>query len=170
NDAPVITRPATASASEDTTFTFNGGNVISLADVDAASGSETLTLGVSHGVLNLASLSGLSGVSGNGTGSVTASGNLTDLNNALNGLTYLPDLDYNGSDTLSIGINDNGNTGTGGPASDSKSTAITVGAVNDAPVNSVPGTQTFDEDTTLTFSAGNSNAITVSDVDASGGN
>jgi hypothetical protein len=169
NDAPVITRPATASASEDTTFTFNGGNVISVADLDGASGSETVTLGASHGVLNLASLVGLT-VSGNGTGSVTASGALTDLNSALNGLTYLPDLDYTGGDTLSIGLNDNGNTGTGGPASDSKTTAITVGAVNDAPVNSVPGTQTFDEDTTLTFSSSNANAITVSDVDAAGGN
>ena len=38
--------------------------------------------------------------------------------------------------------------------------------VNDAPVNSVPGTQTTPEDTTLVFSSGNGNAISIADVDA----
>ena len=38
--------------------------------------------------------------------------------------------------------------------------------VNDAPVNSVPGTQATPEDTTLVFSSGNGNAISIADVDA----
>jgi hypothetical protein len=43
---------------------------------------------------------------------------------------------------------------------------ILVTAVNDAPVNSVPGPQTVNEDATLVFSAPNDNPISISDVDA----
>ena len=51
----------------------------------------------------------------------------------------------------------NGNTAT---------TTLTITAVNDAPVNTVPGAQTTAQDTDLVFSSGNGNAISVSDVDA----
>ena len=43
---------------------------------------------------------------------------------------------------------------------------IAVTAVNDAPVNTVPGTQTVNEDTDLIFSAGNGNALSIADPDA----
>src|SRR5256885_723912 len=147
DDAPVITRPATATTNEDTPFTFSGGNVISIADVDAGAGSETVTLSVTNGTLTLSGTTRLT-VSGNGTNSITASGTLTNLNNALNGLIYAPSADYNGSDTLNIGVNDNGNTGTGGPLTDSKSVAITVNAVNDAPI-AVADSYSTSEDTPL---------------------
>src|SRR3712207_7864502 len=39
-------------------------------------------------------------------------------------------------------------------------------SVNDAPVNSVPGAQTTGRNTPLVFSAANSNAFSVADVDA----
>ena len=41
--------------------------------------------------------------------------------------------------------------------------SLTVFAVNDAPINTVPGTQNTDQDTTLVFSAGNGNQISISD-------
>jgi sugar lactone lactonase YvrE len=41
-------------------------------------------------------------------------------------------------------------------------------AVNTAPVNTVPGAQSVDEDNTLVFSTGNGNAISVSDSDVGG--
>jgi len=166
NDAPVITAPAAASTNEDTTLAFS---TISVNDVDAGSGNVTVTLNVANGTLTLASTSGLT-VSGNGSASVTATGTLADLNAALNGLAYAPNANYNGADTLAITANDNGNTGAGGPLTDAKSVAITVNAVNDAPVNSVPGTQTTAEDTNLVFSSANGNAITTSDVDAGANN
>src|SRR5262249_1384024 len=62
--------------------------------------------------------------------------------------------------------NDQGNTGSGGALSDTDTVAITVNAVNDAPVNSVPAAQTMNEDGTLTFSSATGNAISISDVDA----
>ena len=43
-------------------------------------------------------------------------------------------------------------------------------AVNDAPVNSVPGAQTVAEDTANVFSSANGNAISISDVDVGAGN
>ena len=46
--------------------------------------------------------------------SMTFTGTATDINAALNGLLYETTLDYNGSDTLTITTNDNGNTGTAG--------------------------------------------------------
>src|SRR5215510_13951111 len=41
-----------------------------------------------------------------------------------------------------------------------------LNAVNDAPVNTVPGAQTMNEDGTLTFSTANGYAISIADVDA----
>lgn len=53
--------------------------------------------------------------------------------------------------------------------SDATDTAsITVNAVNDAPVNAVPGPQATDEDSALVFSSADGNAISISDVDAAG--
>ena len=43
-------------------------------------------------------------------------------------------------------------------------------AVNDAPVNSVPGAQTVAEDTAKVFSSATGNAISISDVDVGAGN
>ncbi len=38
--------------------------------------------------------------------------------------------------------------------------------VNEAPVNTVPGAQTFNEDVNRVFSSGNGNQISITDVDA----
>ncbi|WP_052293836.1 Ig-like domain-containing protein [Azospirillum sp. B510] len=59
--------------------------------------------------------------------------------------------------------------GTGGTTAYSSNTAtvsLAVSDVNDAPVNTVPGAQSTNEDTSLVFSSGNSNLISIADVDA----
>ena len=65
---------------------------------------------------------------------------------------------------------DDGNTGaqgTGGALTGSGSTTVTIGAVNDAPVNAVPAAlQVTALNTPIGFSAANGNAIVVSDADA----
>ena len=66
----------------------------------------------------------------------------TQINAALAGLTYLGNLDFNGADTLTVTTKD-------GIAQDIDTVAITVNPVNDAPVNTVPGAQSVNEDTTL---------------------
>jgi hypothetical protein len=132
----------------------------------------TVSLSVANGTLTLATTAGLSVTTGDGTAdpSIVFTGPLSNANAALNGMSYLPNSNVGGSDTLNIGADDNGNTGAGGPLTDSKSVAITITAANDAPVNSVPDTQTFNEDTTRTFSTANGNAITVNDSDVGAGN
>src|SRR5439155_24252741 len=60
-------------------------------------------------------------------------------------------------------------TGAGGAQSDTDAVTINVAGQNDPPVNTVPGTQTVNEDALLTFSNGNSNAISTADIDAASG-
>src|SRR4030095_12711373 len=167
NDAPVNTVPAAQTMSEDGTLTFStaNGNAISIADVDAGSSRVQVTLAATNGVLTLAGTTGLT-VSGNGTATVTVTGSLANINTALNGLVFAPTGNFNGSANLTVTTNDQGNTGSGGAQTDVDSIAITVNAVNDAPVNAVPGAQTMNEDGTLTFSTANGNAISIADVDA----
>ena len=50
----------------------------------------------------------------------------------------------------------------------SVASSVTLTAVNDAPLNSVPGAQATNEDTPLVFSAGGGNLISIGDVDAGG--
>jgi len=167
NDAPVNTVAPAQSMNEDATLVLSsgGGNVLSVSDIDASSSSLQVSLSVSHGTLSLASIAGLDSVSGNASSSVILTGGLTVLNNALNGLQYIPAANYNGSDTLTMTTSDLGNTGSGGAQIDTDTVSITINAVNDAPVNSVASAQTMDENTTLVFSLGNGNLISISDPD-----
>ena len=87
-------------------------------------------------------------------GAATASGTGTS-----KAISYIPAANWNGSDSFVVEVSD-GNGGT-----DSITVNVTVTAVNDAPVNTVPVGQTVNEETNLVFSAGNGNAITVADID-----
>jgi CSLREA domain-containing protein len=174
NDPPVNTVPGGQSTSEDTALVFSStaGNSIGVADVDAGGNPVRITLSASHGALTLASTSGLTFSSGDGTAdsNMTFSGSLPNINAALNGLTYTPAADYTGSDTLNITTSDLGNTGSGGALSDADTVAVAVGAVNDPPVNHLPSAQTTAEDTALVFSSAAGNLISISDIDAGGSN
>ena len=133
NDAPIITVPGAQPASEDTLKSIFG---ISVSDVDAGNGQLQVSLSVSDGVLNLSTTSGLTFSSGDGSSdaSMTFTGTVSNLSNALNGLGYLGNANFNGSDTITITVSDQGNTGSGGVLTDAETIAITVNAVNDAPV------------------------------------
>ena len=86
-------------------------------------------------------------------------------------LTFTPAADATGSATVSVQIHDNGGTANGGVDTSAAQTfTITVTAVNDAPVNSVPGPQTTHQGTPLTFSVANANRPTVTDIDIASGN
>jgi hypothetical protein len=73
---------------------------------------------------------------------MTFTGTLADINAALAGMAFNPAANYSGAATLNVQTSDLGQTGAGGALTDSKSVAINVVAVNDPPVNTVPGTQT----------------------------
>src|SRR5205823_3792670 len=170
NDAPVNSVPVAQVISEDTNLVFSAGNgnQVSISDVDAAPSSVRVTLTSTNGTLTLSGIAGLTFISGDGTADATMSftGTLANINTALNGLTYSPVLNYNGPATVQITTDDQGNSGAGGSLSDTDTVNITISAVNNAPVLSVPGAQATNEDTDLAFAAGGGNGISVSDVDA----
>jgi len=151
------------------------GNVdlsgINLADVDAAGSSLTVTLTTSTGG-DISAAAG-TGITIGGTSTArTLTGNLTDLNNYLDtasNLTYLhgtPHTNGDNADTIQVNVNDLGNTGTGGGTDiDLGTVNVDISAVNDDPVNTVPGTQAIAEETTTAI-----NGISIADVDAGGAN
>ncbi len=178
NDAPVNTVPGAAqSTPEDTALVFSSaaGNAFAVSDVDAdaggAPGDVQVTLAATNGTLTLASTAGLTFSDGDGAGdgTMTFTGTLADVDAALDGLSFLPDAGFNGGATVTITTDDLGNTGAGGAQTDSDTVAVDVSAVNDAPVNVVPGAQATAEDTALIFSAANGNAVAVLDEDAGAG-
>jgi VCBS repeat-containing protein len=178
NDAPVNSVPGAQGVNEDTALVFSSGNgnAVQISDSDAGTNPVKVSLTVANGGLTLNGTAGLSfacgSCAGDGTGdaTMTFTGTITNINNALNGLSYQGTLNFNGGDSLGITTDDQGNSGAPGPLSDSDSVAITVAAVDDAPSNTVPGAQSTAEDTGLTFSSGNGNLVAISDVDALAGN
>ncbi|MDH4568073.1 DUF4347 domain-containing protein [Pseudomonas sp. BN414] len=174
NDGPSITAPGFIAVTEDVTTALTG---ISFADIDAGTGSVTATFSVASGTLAATSGSGVI-VGGSGTGSLTLTGRLADINAfiAASGLSFTTASNATASVTLTVAIDDGGNTGsdpglsgTGSSEADSTTLTLAVLAVNDAPVNSAPASAIVDQDDTLVFSSGNGNLITISDVDAGGG-
>lgn len=134
NNPPVNTVPGSQTFAQDSNRTFNSGNsnLISVADVDAGGSSIQVTLTATHGTLNLSGSTGLSFLVGSGTGdaTMTFTGTITNLNNALNGLVFVPTSGYSGSASLQIATNDQGNTGTGGAQTDTDTISLTITTLN----------------------------------------
>ena len=105
NDAPVNTVPGAQTVNEDTALPIAG---VSVADVDSAPLTTTLT--VTSGTLNVTTGGGAT-IGGNGTAAVTLSGSAAQINAALAGLSYTGNLNFNGSDTLTVTTGDGTATG-----------------------------------------------------------
>ena len=139
NDAPVATiTPATYAATEQVALTLKNTG-LSISDVDAGSGSMTVTLSVTEGTLTVTAGGSGAVVSNSGTSSVTITGTVTQINNLLSTdatstVSYIDNTDTpSASATLTLQVNDNGNTG-GGSLTNSDTATINITAVNDAPV------------------------------------
>ncbi|HKG60174.1 MAG TPA: Ig-like domain-containing protein [Pyrinomonadaceae bacterium] len=142
NDAPVNTVPGPQGTPQDTPLVFStaNGNLISVADVDAGTSTIQVTLTAGNGTLTLSGTSGLSFsfTDGNGTGAgdgtvdatMTFRGTLADVNAALSGMTFTPAGGFTGTASMVITSNDLGNTGSGGPLSDTDTVSIQVGVTN----------------------------------------
>ncbi len=165
NDAPVVNRPASVIVNEDTGLNFTGGKTISVSDVDTFdSTNNTVTLNVTNGRLTLANTSLITG-GANNSNTITLTGSLSTINAALAGLSYRGNLNFNGSDTLTITADDNGNIGTGGSQITISTVPIAVTPVNDAPSLVAPtATQSIASNSPLVFSTATGNAIVVDDL------
>ena len=129
NDAPVNTVPGAQATTEDTARAITG---LAISDVDAGASSTTVTLGVTNGTLTVSG--GTATIAGSGTGTVTLTGTVAQINATLGAtVSYMPAANFNGTATLTMTTNDNGNTGSGGPRTDIDTVTISVTPVNDAP-------------------------------------
>ena len=152
NDPPLNVTPSAQTTTEDVALVFNdaNANLITVSDPDAFLGTNqmTITLTPTHGMLAPIAVTG---VTQTNAGSVIAlTGEIDKLNEALNGMSFLPDADYFGPASIVIHTNDNGEfSGLPlNPQSDIDTIAITVTAVNDAPLIDPIVDQTIAEDTT----------------------
>jgi hypothetical protein len=157
---PVITAPTTALVSENGSLVFSAGNSNALSVTDNAAGinADLLTMTVSHGTLTMGSTNGLTFSAGSDdSASFTVKGTIGNLNAALSSVTYQPNANYAGSDSLAISVSDPGNGKSG-----STSVALTISP--NVPTITAPATASLSENGSLVFSAGNGNAISFTDA------
>ncbi len=140
NDAPTATITRTSYAATEKTGLMLQGTGLSIADVDAGSAAVSATLTVGSGVLNASAGSTGVTVGGNGTATLSLGGTIAQINNLLAGsaggtLSYIDNSDNPpASTTLTLTVNDLGNSGSGGALTGSDSATLFITAVNDAPV------------------------------------
>lgn len=152
NDLPVVVTNFGASVVEGSSVTVSTTN-LSVTDEDALPNQILFTV-VSPPVAGQLELTSAPGV---------AISSFTQEDIDAGRLTYIHDgseLD----DSVTVSVSD----GSGGTI-DSIEFSISNRRVNDAPVNTVPASQTVQEDTPLTFSSAGGNGIVVSDADLNGG-
>ncbi|MEN2981038.1 hypothetical protein, partial [Tistrella arctica] len=79
----------------------------------------------------------------------TLSGTVTAINAfiAANGVSFTPAANATADVTLTVTVNDGGNTGTGGALTDSATITLDITAVNDAPDLTAPASIAVTEDT-----------------------
>ena len=158
NDAPVATTPVTHYAATEQVPLDIKNSGLSVSDADAGEHQVTVTLGVDYGLLHLEAGGTAVIVTDNDSGLVTLSGTIADINALLNGdatsvVTYTADDDFPpASATLTLDIDDGGNSGDGGALTGSATATIDITPVNDAPLLDLdyftPGNNavaTFDE-------------------------
>ncbi|WP_206754533.1 cadherin-like domain-containing protein [Leptolyngbya sp. FACHB-36] len=131
------------------TTTVREDEVLNLAflttDVDAGDSFVKATLVATNGTLTVASsnIGFLDGTS-NGGRTVTFTGTIADITNALSSVDYQGVRNYNGTDTISVTIDDQGSTGANGRPT-LLTIPVTVTAVNDAPSFTAGTSQTVNE-------------------------
>ncbi|WP_150468892.1 DUF4347 domain-containing protein, partial [Cysteiniphilum sp. SYW-8] len=143
-------------------------NSLVISDIDS-SHLVSATISISNGfnaaedILAFTALGNINGSYNASTGVLSLSGNDTIANyqTVLRLVTYQSNQNISvaGSKEVSFVVNDGLNS------SVAEVISFNVAPVNDPPVNTVPGAQSVDEDSTLVFNTANSNLISVADAD-----
>ena len=136
NEAPVNMVPAGPLATGvSVPLAFTGPNSISVADVDAGAGNITTTVSTTLGTFTATAQNGAV-VSGSGSNSVSITDIVADVNATLQTLSFSSAA--GGTGTITVATNDGGNTGSGGPQTDTDLIAINVDAAP-AVLSTTPG-------------------------------
>ena len=115
--------PGDQETPQDAPLAFEGERRITIRGGKAGSGSLALSLSVTNGTLTLGSTNGLVVISGaDGTSSLAVTGSQNDLNTALDGLIYLGNPCFVGTDAIVLMVEELGSPG----SVDSKVVPITV--------------------------------------------
>lgn len=169
---PPAVPPQPLTAEDTATFVRWPANAVVDVDVnESPDGKLTVTLSASHGELTVSTGFGLSladFTAGNRGSTVQFTAPLAAINATLSastGVRYEPNPNYNGTDRIVLDVNDRGHTGAmANPLSAQGTVTVTIVAVNDPPVLTVPSTNvTVNEDTNLPLQ------VQVTDVDAAEG-
>ena len=126
NDGPVIMAPALVNISEFDSWNFYGSSQIQISDPDDS--TVEMTIAVNNGLFSLSQIFGLTFTSGDGTNdtSMTFSGSVSDINNALMYSIFSSGTSSGPSASMSIEVNDLGGGGTGTPMTATATTNITI--------------------------------------------
>ncbi len=139
NDAPIVTLPSGYEVLEDAPTTPLPGIGATDPDLVGSLLSIVATVSVNQGgTLTVSPVPGVAYLTPTSGQALQFTGPLANLQNALDSITYKPVGNFNGTETLTVNLNDNGNFGKGGVKTDTKSTPITVKSVNDPPTFNVP--------------------------------
>ena len=167
NASPVVTTTAgnLAYTENDPATAIDPGLTVTDADnTDLTGATVAITAGFvsAQDTLAFTNQLGITGNYNSGTGVLTLTGTTTVANyqTALRTVTY-----QNSSDNPTTSRTVTFTASDGISTAGSATRGITITAVNDAPVNTVPGPQSTNEDTAKVFSSGNGNQISVADVD-----
>ncbi|MEH1839970.1 MAG: FG-GAP-like repeat-containing protein [Nostoc sp.] len=129
--APVLTVPGNQTVNENTSLNLTG---ISISDFDTGTSPVQLTLSATNGNLTFNSTTGLTLTNGsNGTNNIAFTGSLSDFNNDLSTLVYQGNSSFSGNDTITLVVNDLGNTGTGGPLTNTQTIPVIVNPITPTP-------------------------------------
>ena len=173
NTTPQIDSVPTAiNGNEEETIVVTATTPIQISDPDLADtvgGLFKITVSTGSGTLALggtaADQAALTNVSTTAR-SIVFEGTEAQVEAVLNGMTYTGDDDFNGSDLITLIVNDQGNTGAGpvGGLNAVSTINVTINAVNDAPVNTLPASITAIEETPTSISG-----VSITDVDSTEG-
>lgn len=119
NDPPINLGPVQQIMPMNTPLILSqaNGNALSIIDVDAGAGELMVTLAAPYGTLTISGMNGLVFTVGDGSvdAIMTFIGTLADINSAIDTVTFLPATDFGGPTNFTITIDDQGNSGAGGP-------------------------------------------------------
>ncbi len=133
NEAPTVLAPGILLTPDAAPIVFRSadGTGISVRDVDAGAGSIQMEIQVTNGDVTLAGTAGLTFVRGDGVDDaiLVFTGTIAAINAALEGMVFKSEPDYVGLATLGLTVDDQGNSGSGGPLLDTRVVNILVGIV-----------------------------------------
>jgi hypothetical protein len=147
--APHLTVPGVQATDGSTPVVLTGATAPSVADADDRNGTMTVT--AVGGTVTLSGLTGLSFSAGDGTSDtvMTFNGLLTDIDAALDGLSYVANAAFTGAGSIAFLAADDGATWPGTSSTDpgltdTKIVTVNVGAVDPGDFFSLPPTRVLD--------------------------